>query len=146
MRFHMNLPARDLEATTRFYTALFGQGPVKTKSDYVKFLPGRPDLNLSFHEAASIPEGARDVHVGIEFEDVASLDAAHARLKAADLLEDDRETSICCYANQDKFHVIDPDGHRWELYVLLEHTELKIETNTGCCAPTGESTGQAPCC
>jgi hypothetical protein len=29
----------------------------------------------------------------------------------------------CCYARQDKIWVHDPDGHPWEVYVLLHDAE-----------------------
>ena len=44
-------------------------------------------------------------------------------LEQAGLVSGTRETSVCCYANQDKFRVTDPNGYEWELYHLLEDTE-----------------------
>lgn len=142
MKFHTNLPVRDIDATTRFYSLLFDEPPVKKKSDYVKFLPKEVALNISFHQADALPE--RDLHLGFEMSDQASLDRLFARLEAAGLVQGKRDTSVCCYASQDKFWVVDPDGYEWEFYVLLEDTELKIDPKTSCCAAVGSSA--STCC
>jgi catechol 2,3-dioxygenase-like lactoylglutathione lyase family enzyme len=148
MRFHTNLPVSDIDATARFYSVLFDGAPTKRKDDYVKFLPSAGGLNVSFHQASV--EGKRltdshltDLHLGFEMPDQKSLDAVHARLERAGLISAERETSVCCYANQDKFWVTDPDGYQWEFYVLLEDTERKMGRTSGCCA---SNTASAPCC
>lgn len=142
MKFHTSLPVRDIEATTRFYSLLFDDPPVKKKVDYVKFLPSKVALNISFHQANE--SKLRDLHLGFEVSDDAALDRLYQRLKAAGLVHQERDTSVCCYANQDKFWVSDPDGYKWELYVLLEDTEQKIDRKTGCCAAAGSA--QSGCC
>lgn len=134
MRFHTNLPVADIERTVAFYRILFDSEPVKIKADYAKFLPPDLGLNISFHHN---PDGAADLrrlHLGIEQPDRAALDRAHARLERAGLISQARDTSVCCYASQDKLWVTDPDGYEWELYVLLEDTEQKIDPATTCCA------------
>lgn len=138
MRFHTSLPVRDLQATVAFYRVLFDAEPVKTKADYAKFLPGDLDLNISFHESPDSVPALVGLHLGIEMPDRATLDRAHERLEHAGLISGGRETSVCCYANQDKFRVTDPSGYEWEIYELLADTELKIARNTGCCAPAGD--------
>lgn len=135
MRFHTSLPVTDVDATETFYRGLFGSDAVKRKPDYVKFLT--PELNISFNLSDRPP--ATHLHLGFEVESTAALDAIHARLKEAGLIVESRETSVCCYANQDKLWVTDPSGYRWELYVLLEDTEKRIDADTGCCpAPASE--------
>ena len=37
-RFHIHLGVEKLDEAIRFYTALFGAGPVKRKPDYAKWL------------------------------------------------------------------------------------------------------------
>ncbi len=151
MRFHTNLPVTDIKATVDFYRHLFGEEPVKLKDDYAKFLPANGGLNISFHVPGRGVSALQDLHLGFELPDQASLDAVHRRLTDSGILADERGTEICCYAKQDKFRVTDPNGYEWELYHLLEDTELKIEATTNCCPPKdvgvpsaeGDSTG---CC
>ena len=131
MRFHTSLPVRNIEETISFYCVLFGVEPVKTKTDYAKFLPPGLSLNISFHEQADAL--LKGVHLGIELPDEKQVTAAYKRLEAAGLPLQTRETSICCYANQDKFWVTDPSGYEWEIYTLLEDTEKKIDRDTTCC-------------
>ncbi len=140
MRFHTNLPVHDIERTIAFYRVLFDTEPVKVKSDYAKFLPPGLDLNISFHQSANGPGHLADLHLGVELPDQAAVDQAHRRLADAGLITIERETAICCYANQDKFWVSDPNGYAWELYTLLEDTEQKIEPSS-CCAPEPAAAG-----
>jgi catechol 2,3-dioxygenase-like lactoylglutathione lyase family enzyme len=137
MRFHTSLPVKSVPETVAFYRVLFDAEPVKVKPDYAKFLPSGVALNISFHESRDAPGPLAALHLGVEFPDQAALDRAHARLRAAGLIATERATSICCYANQDKFWVEDPNGYRWELYLLLEDTEQRIAPATSCCAPSG---------
>jgi hypothetical protein len=44
----------------------------------------------------------------------------------------------CCYANQNKTWVKDPDGNEWEAFVVLEDNLAEQEvTSEACCAPAG---------
>ena len=108
MRFHTSLPVSNIKDTAAFYRALFDEEPVKVKADYVKFLPKALDLNISFHEASDGVMALQALHLGIEMPNQTALNRAHERLLKAGLVSTTRETSICCYANQDKFWVTDP--------------------------------------
>lgn len=127
-----------------FYRVLFGSEPVKVKSDYAKFLPPGGGLNISFHQSDEGPKALKNMHVGFELPDMKALDEAHKRLEKAGLISQERSTEICCYANQDKFWVTDPNGYSWELYVLLADTEQKIAARTSCCAAA--ASGTPGCC
>lgn len=134
-KVHMSLAVENLEATSKFYETLFRSPPVKTKKDYVKFLPEDLALNISFSAAESArPIDTAAYHLGIEFASQAALDREYDRLQGAGLISGKRETSICCYADQDKFRVHDPDGYEWELYYRLSDSEIRIEPTTNCCA------------
>jgi catechol 2,3-dioxygenase-like lactoylglutathione lyase family enzyme len=135
MRFHTSLPVKNIEETVAFYRTLFECEPVKVKADYAKFLPAGGGLNISFHQKPDAVAGLTALHLGFELADQATLDRAHDRLEKAGLISVARDTSICCYANQDKFWVTDPNGYEWELYHLLEDTELKITPKNDCCGP-----------
>ena len=144
LKVHMSLAVRNVATTSEFYKTLFQSEPVKTKNDYVKFEPEDLALNISFRAL----ENGRTVdtnrhHLGIQFPSQAMFDQAFDRLQAANLVSGKRESSICCYADQDKFNVRDPDGYQWELYYLLTDSELKIEATTNCCA---SESGKASCC
>lgn len=131
MRFHTSLPVTNIEATEAFYRLIFEASPTKRKPDYLKFLT--PGLNISFHRT----EGAQpltDVHLGFEVSSPAELNELHQRLAREGIISTPRETSVCCYANQDKFWVTDPSGYRWELYYLVEAAEQKIDPSSQCCA------------
>jgi len=51
------------------------------------------------------------------------VDQAEALLAAEGLATDSRPGTECCYAQQDKVWVHDPDGVPWEYYTVLEHIE-----------------------
>lgn len=146
MRFHTNLPVRDIDKSIAFYSELFGVQPAKAKPDYAKFLAADGALNIAFHQAEAGPGPLSNLHLGFELPDQASLDTVYQRLRRAGLVTVERETGVCCYANQDKFWVTDPDGYHWELYRLIEDTELKMSQQS-CCGQT--NTGEvdtSACC
>lgn len=134
MRFHTNLPVQNIRDTVGFYRILFDAEPVKTKADYAKFLPRDAGLNISFHEDPDAVGALQRLHLGLEMPDRAAVDRAHTRLSEAGLITAERETSICCYANQDKFWVTDPNGYEWEIYLLIEDTDQKMSPTTTCCS------------
>lgn len=143
MRFHTNLPVEDIEATSRFYAALLGSAPVKKKKDYVKFLPESGGLNLAFHQSDSWALKPSDLHLGFEMPNQTQMERLLLRLREAGLDVSERETSVCCYAKQDKCKVRDPDGYEWEIYTLLEDTDAKMSAQSSCC---GQDDGAvSPC-
>ena len=144
MKMHMSLAVQDVAATSAFYETLFQSKPSKTKDDYVKFEPEDLAVNISF----SALDSGRTVdtnrhHLGIQFPSQAALDQAFDRLLDANLIYGERESSICCYADQDKFNVRDPDGYQWELYYLLSNAEIKIDPTSNCCA---SDSNKSSCC
>ncbi|MBX3121419.1 MAG: VOC family protein, partial [Fimbriimonadaceae bacterium] len=46
-RFHLHMGVEDLDESIRFYTALFGAPPVKTKPDYAKWMLDDPCINFA---------------------------------------------------------------------------------------------------
>jgi hypothetical protein len=68
-----------------------------------------------------------------------------ARVKRAGLPTEEEFSVDCCYANQDKFWVMDPDGVRWEVY----HLNYDIEeqgASTAFHAQRGSSLPVLQCC
>jgi len=134
MKVHLSLPVSDIEKTRVFYDALFNSPAVKVKADYAKYLPDHIPLNISFNKTSKALELNR--HLGLQLESSEALEAEHTRLEKAGLISKTRNDSICCYARQDKFWVLDPDGYEWELYYLIEDSEIRDAQIQGdsCCA------------
>ena len=145
MRFQTSHPVTNISETVAFYRVLFDGAPVKTQRDYAKFMPATTALTISFHESPGDVRGLASLHLGLEMPDRAALERMHARLAAAGMISDKRTTSICCYANQDKFWVTDPDGYRWEVYLLLEDTEMKVASAATCCASQVDDAASVAC-
>ena len=46
-RFHIHIAVNNLEENIRFYSALFGAGPVMSKTDYAKWMLEDPCINFA---------------------------------------------------------------------------------------------------
>jgi catechol 2,3-dioxygenase-like lactoylglutathione lyase family enzyme len=117
-RVHVHLKAADLPASREFYRRFFGSEPVKDKIDHMKFLPEMAPINLVISPARSANEASANKvnHLGIEVSSGAVVQAHLARVKMSGLKVREQLNVNCCYANQVKFWVIDPDGVEWEVY------------------------------
>jgi catechol 2,3-dioxygenase-like lactoylglutathione lyase family enzyme len=116
-RVHVHIRVSDLAKSREFYGKLFGGAAVKEKPGYAKFLPDFAPVNLALSEGRPAGEGAVD-HLGIQVESSEVVTAQLARVKASGLPVREEMGVNCCYANQDKFWVVDPDGVEWEVYHL----------------------------
>jgi lactoylglutathione lyase len=145
-KVHMHMHVSDLAKSREFYEKFLGEGPVKVKTGYAKFLPGWAPVNLALSHGGSAARGTVD-HVGIQVESVETVMAQLARVKAAGLPVTEEMGVNCCHANQDKFWVTDPDGVEWEVYHLNYDLEdetqapvaqaakgLQLAKNTSCCS------------
>jgi len=119
-RVHIHLKAADLKASREFYRKFLGVEPVKDKPDHVKFLMPFAPLNLVISPARrQSAEGPATVnHLGIEVSSSAAVEEHLRRVKREGLKVREQLNVNCCYANQSKFWVIDPDGVEWELYYV----------------------------
>lgn len=133
MKVHMSLSTTDLTKTSQFYEVLFGEGPIKVKSDYLKFDPQKVPLNISFHLVDPSTKLNTSQHLGFQFASRGELEQAYSLLSKSGFVVEKKTESVCCYANQDKFLVEDPSGYRWELYTLLDDTEKKVDEGSTCC-------------
>jgi len=112
-RLHIHVRTDDLDATIRYYAALFGAEPDKRKEDYARFLLDDPALNL----AISSRGGKAGVdHLGISLDDNDGLETIAARLKDATAPLAAEEQTTCCYAQSDKYWTHDSQGVVWELF------------------------------
>src|SRR5215469_14588794 len=118
-RVHIHLKAADLRASREFYRKFLGVEPVKDKPDHVKFLAPFAPLNLVISpartESAAVVRAAVN-HLGIEVPSGAVVQEHLRRIKLEGLKVREQLNVNCCYANQSKFWVIDPDGIEWEVY------------------------------
>jgi lactoylglutathione lyase len=119
MKMHLNLATRNLDAAIAFYSTLLDAKPEKSLADYALFVTDRPGLELALDLDANAAAGPGQ-HFGIVVDSVDAVDAQIARLSAAGYPTDVEREETCCYANQTKVWASDPEGRRWETYVVHE--------------------------
>jgi catechol 2,3-dioxygenase-like lactoylglutathione lyase family enzyme len=133
-RIHMGLAVKSLEWSLAFYRTLFGQGPTKTRPGYAKFEVAEPPVNLALNEVGGDTGPNHTVaHFGIQVKSTAAVQEVAARLKDAGLDARAEEDVICCYAVQNKVWATDPDGNRWEIYVVLDNAAPQHHSSSACC-------------
>lgn len=135
-RFHIHIGVEKLDESIRFYSALFGAEPVKTKPDYAKWMLDDPRVNFAISTRAKIT-GVD--HLGIQVEEESELNELRSRFETADMPVLEEGTTTCCYARSDKSWVQDPAGIPWEAYRTMEDAQFFSENPSGaegaCCAP-----------
>ena len=135
-RVHLHLSAKNLQESIEFYSQFLGGEPVKQKPDYAKFLPDVAPLNLAL--SPGDPESkAAQAHFGIEVGSNAEVERHRRRVTKAGLRVRIEQSVECCYANQDKFWVVDPDGRQWEIYHvnsdIAHRGDVTAESDQPCC-------------
>ena len=142
-RVHVSLTVASVEGSLPFYRALFGVEPSKVKPGYAKLEPRDPSVNLSLTESGEAALGHGRAHYGIELKTARAVKEAAARVREAGLSVDEPHAETCCYAEQDKVWLNDPDGNAWELFAVSADVEtFKDERAASCCG--GEE--KASCC
>ena len=148
-RIHMGLAVRNLERSVAFYRTLFGQRPTKERPRYAKFEVAEPPVNLALNEVGG-PTGLDNpvAHFGIQVKSTEALGTFAERLKAAGLLASVEDNVTCCYAVQNKVWATDPDGNRWEVYVVLDNDAARHHSSpSACCSDRPDCCGnKAACC
>ena len=154
-RIHIHIGVEKLDESIRFYSAIFGAEPVKTKPDYAKWMLEDPRVNFAISTRAS--KNGVD-HLGIQVDDNDELQEIRTRLKAADLAVFEEGETVCCYAKSEKSWVQDPAGIAWEAYRTMEDAQIFSSkgavsvsaccaepsiSQTACCEPSEKTTG---CC
>lgn len=136
-RLHVALTVSDLEASKKFYEVLLGTSPSKERPRYAKFEPIDPSVNLTLNEVDEgvVVEGG-SAHFGVQVKTVEAVHAAIEKFNELGVKTITEEATTCCYAVQDKVWAIDPDGHKWEVFVVLEaDAKDELYENAGCCGP-----------
>ena len=146
-RIHMGLAVKSLERSLAFYRTLFGQEPTKTRPGYAKFEVAEPPVNLALNAVGGTTGPNNPVaHFGIQVKSVAVVGAVARRLREAGLATRDEENVTCCYAVQNKVWATDPDGNKWEVYVVLDDARLH-SARSACCADRPDCCeDKAACC
>ena len=142
MRLQIALNVSDLDRSIDFYSRLFGEDPAKIKEGYANWSLAEPPLKLVLFERRLADDGdtARDInHLGIEVDSTDEVTEIEARLAASGLETTGVDDTICCFAGKTETWLVDPDGHRWEVYVKTSDHETQFEN-----VVIGSTA--APCC
>ncbi len=145
-KFHIHVGVKDLQPAIGFYSAVFGEKPLKEKTDYAKWEP--KDTNIIFAISTRTKTTGVD-HLGIRVDSEEELNALADRLKKADLGVYEEGEVTCCYAKSNKAWVKDPTGIPWEAYQNMEDVQI-FNTNSvevsesACCPPTAIT--ETSCC
>jgi catechol 2,3-dioxygenase-like lactoylglutathione lyase family enzyme len=147
-RLHLHVSVPNIEQAVAFYTALFDAPPSVLKTDYAKWMPEDPRVNLAISSRA---RASGVDHVGVQVDNPDELAELASRLKAAGETTFDQEATTCCYAKSDKSWVTDKAGVRWETFYTHgeateygEHETLPDPAGSACCA--GPAAPKAACC
>ena len=140
-RFHVHVAVKNLDASIRFYSSLFGMQPTVTKPDYAKWMVEDPRINFAISQ-----RGARTGvnHLGLQVDSDAELEELRAQAESADLVAAAEKNIQCCYARGNKYWYTDPQGVAWETYHTLEQVEF-FQSNGDQPQPV-QSTGGSGCC
>ena len=133
-RLQLALNVDDLDESIGFYSRLFGTEPAKIRPGYANFAVADPPLKLVLVETPG--HGGSINHLGVEVEDVDTVDAIQARLAADGLASVDERGTTCCYAKQDKFWVEGaPNREQWEVYTVLGDSQTygPADGDSACC-------------
>jgi catechol-2,3-dioxygenase len=135
MKTHISLNVSNVSESAEFYKKMLGIEPIKLRSDYAKFDAQNPPLNLTMNQM-SVEKGGSLSHLGLQVESTEEVLDMAKRWQENGLVTLDEMRTDCCYALQDKTWVSDPDGNRWEVFVVLGNTEDKDIAASACCVPT----------
>lgn len=138
MKTHLSINISNLENSIDFYKKMFGAEPVKVRADYAKFDIANPPLNFTMNQR-SFKQGGSLSHLGLQVESTEEVLEIGKRWQENGLVTLDEMKTDCCYALQDKTWVQDPDGNRWEVFVVLGNTEGQENAASSCCSPTAET-------
>lgn len=147
LKTHVALNVTNIEKSVAFYQAMFGVTPIKHKVDYAKFDIANPPLNLTLNLKENVQQRGALSHLGVQVESTEDVQAAIQRFKAAGLTLFEEKDTNCCYALQDKVWVTDPDGNRWEVFVVKVGDTAPEENVTTQVNPEREPVvAKPPCC
>ena len=147
-RFHVNVSVNDLDASVKFYTAIFATEPSVRKGDYAKWMLDDPRINFAISRRGS-PVGVN--HLGVQVDSASELIAMSGQLTRADNAVVEQAGAACCYAHSDKYWITDPSGIAWETFHTLDSipvygADADIKPQGSKCCVTVTIAPDAPCC
>ena len=113
-RLHVHVGVESIDASVRFYSALFAAEPVVLKGDYAKWMLDDPRVNFAISTRGS--QLGTD-HFGIQAESKDELDEVYGRLLQAGRPVLEEGDTVCCYAQSEKAWIADPQGMPWEAFL-----------------------------
>lgn len=142
---HVALRVSNIEKSVAFYQAIFGVAPIKHKAGYAKFDLENPALNLTMNLSDRIESHGALSHLGVQVDSTETVKQAIDRFKTAGLATFEEQDTDCCYALQDKVWVTDPDGNRWEIFVV-KVADTAPEQNVASCSTQSQVQPVKTCC
>jgi catechol 2,3-dioxygenase-like lactoylglutathione lyase family enzyme len=134
---HVSINVRNVERSVAFYRQMLGIEPSKVRTGYAKFDIQNPPLNLALNEVAALTGPGALSHLGFQVGSTEDVLAMRRQWQEAGLITRDEMDTSCCYANQNKTWVTDPDGNEWEAFVVLRDNLPEESTSeASCCATT----------
>lgn len=133
LKAHVSINVRNVERSIDFYRRMLGIEPAKVRTGYAKFDVASPALNLALNEVPDLRESGALSHLGIQVASTGDVLAMRQRWSDAGLETRDEMGTDCCYANQDKTWVHDPDGNEWEVFVVLQDNLPETKSASSCC-------------
>jgi catechol 2,3-dioxygenase-like lactoylglutathione lyase family enzyme len=135
-RMHIHIGVKNIDQSIEFYNALFGEQPVKTKSDYAKWMLDDPRINFAISTRAGT-EGVD--HLGLQVDEKNELEMIRVNFEQNNIAAFDEGEADCCYARSEKSWVRDPSGVAWETYQTMADaqifSEARSEPDSACCLP-----------
>ena len=121
-RVQLALNVSDLDAAVDFYSKLLATEVHKRRPGYANFEIADPPLKLVLFEVGDRQSGEVNAlhHIGIEVPTPIDVGRQDASLSEAGLQVRREDAVVCCYAEQDKVYVVDPDGLEWETYAITD--------------------------
>jgi len=121
-RVQLALNVDDLDAAVEFYSKLFDTKPAKVREGYANFAIDDPPLKLVLVEGYGA--GGSINHLGVEVPGTEDVASAVQRLDEQGMEPQEERGTVCCYAEQDKVWVRDPNGAPWEIYTVLADADV----------------------
>jgi hypothetical protein len=142
-RLQLALNVNDIDRAVDFYRRYFGVEPAKRRPGYANFAIAEPPLKLVLIENPGA--GGTLNHLGIEVFSTGEVVSAESRLRSAGF-SPVPESGACCYAEQEKVWVHDPDGAPWEVYTVLADAPAGPHRVPAPVPTPAPSAGEAPAC
>lgn len=143
-RMHIHVAVKDIPASIKFYSTMFGAEPSVVKHDYAKWMLDDPRVNFA---VSTFGRGAGLDHLGIQVESPDELSEIAGRLKSAEESIVEQPNAACCYARSDKAWATDPSGLSWETFFTMGETTVYGEDLRPVAAPrTVAAAPASPCC